>query len=574
MSCPGGRRLLCRPTMRYTIRLARTARTVGYVEFDPEEGTGLSDAFEYLGQCPMDTYMHRFALSEMAHVEPSRARKMAAGEAVKANPAMAAVIAEAAEVYPKFAKLAGKAGDPGELAAHSPLVELRAAKTGASSVHGKWMKLFRKNVERHKLMPRLEEAELPEPEFMGRPEAGSGLTAVEIRDRIGPEPEPAPVEDPEDVAKRAAVALQRIGLRAEGEMRHTASLAPVGLLREWLLETSVKNACLDYEINGKQTAYGRGLNLASARASYFMEIVERRSAWAKIADMRCLGHAAEHRLVKAALSELASAGKNALDPNEMLLEIPYADQALHWLEAEKASARGPEPILIPAQMVFLFLNLDEQELYSGYGSTGLAAGNTMAEAKLSALMEVVERDSEAVTPYHPSRCFRLEAKEPKVAEALADYEEKGIQVAFQDLTTEFGIPCYKAFAIGPSGRVAKGAGAGLSGSRAIISALTEVPYAYPQGPESKPVPENLPTRKLEDLPELVSGSAERDLKIAESTLLEHGYEPVYVDLTLDAVNIPVVRALVPGLEHAADFDEGVPVPRRLFNNYKRLYADR
>jgi ribosomal protein S12 methylthiotransferase accessory factor YcaO len=559
--------------MRYTIRLARTARTVGYVEFDPEEGVGLSDAFEYLDRCPMDTYMHRFALSEMAHVEPSRARKMAAGEAAKANPAMAAVIAEAAEVYPKFAKLAGRAGDPGELAAYSPLVELRAAKTGASGVHGKWMKLFRKNVERHKLMPGLEEADLPEPELTGRPKTGSGPAAAEVRDRIGPEPEPAPVEDPEDVAKRAAVALQRIGLRAEGEMRHTASLAPVGLLREWLLETSVKNACLDYEINGKQTAYGRGLDLASARASYFMEIVERRSAWAKVADMRCLGHIADRRLVKASLSELTDAGKNALDPNEMLPEIPYGDQSLHWLEAEKISAHGNAPILVPAQMVYLFLNLDEQELYSGYGSTGLASGNTASEARLSALMEVIERDAEAVTPYHPSRCFRLEADDVKVAEALADYKEKGIEVAFQDLTTEFGIPCYKAFAIGPSGRVAKGAGAGLSGARAAISALTEVPYAYPQGPESKPVPENLPIMKLEDLPELTSGLAERDLTIAERTLTEHGYEPVYVDLTLEAVNIPVVRALVPGLEHAADFDENAPVPRRLFENYKRLYAD-
>ncbi len=50
-------------------------------------------------------------------------------------------------------------------------------------------------------------------------------------------------------------------------------------------------------------------------------------------------------------------------------------------------------MLIPAQFVFLFCNLDEQNLFSALGSTGLASGNTMAEAKVSALTEVIERDS-------------------------------------------------------------------------------------------------------------------------------------------------------------------------------------
>jgi YcaO-like protein with predicted kinase domain len=344
------------------------------------------------------------------------------------------------------------------------------------------------------------------------------------------------------------------------------------LLREWLLETSVRNGCLDYELEGMQTAYGKGLNLESARASYLMEIVERRSAWAQVKDLECLGTSEGHTLIKASLAELTAQGRAAMDPNEMTCDVPYDGQILHWITGEEIRSDGSRPMLVPAQMVFLFLNLDEPELFSGFGSTGLATGNTMDEARLAGLMEVVERDAEAVTPYHPARCFRLEADDSEVAKALADYHDKGIDVVFQDLTTEFGIPSYKAFAIGPSGRVAKGAGAGLSGARVAISALTEVPYAYPQGPKSKPAPEGLEVRRLEDLPDYSTGSAKRDLEVAEKTLVENGFRPVYVNLTLKDVNIPVVRALVPGLEHAADFDETARAARRLFANYLKMYA--
>jgi len=549
----------------------KTARTVGYVEFDPQDGTGLMDALAYLKDRPLDTYMHRFALAELAEVEPSRARKLATGEAVRNNPAASSVFAEAAMHYPKFAKLAARLGDPASLAGHSPLTDLRARGDTNRELNTQWMRLFKKNIERHKLMPGPEEAGLEAP-VLEKTQAAASVHVREVMAKVGRAAKPEPREDPGEVAKRAVAALQRVGLRAEQEKRHLASLAPVGLLREWLLETSVQNGRLEYELSGMQTAYGRGLNLDSARASYFMEIVERRSAWAKVRGGECLGTAAGHELVKASLAELQAKGENALDPSRIVGGAARPGMQLHWITGEEAGSDGPRPIKIPAQLVYLFLNLDEQELSPGFSSTGLATDNSMEEARLAGLMEVLERDAEAVTPYHPSRCFRLAADDPEVARTLADYRDKGIDVAFMDLTTEFGIPCYKAFAIGPSGRVAKGAGAGLCGTRAAISALTEVPYAYPQGPESLPAPEGLAVRRLEDLPDYTTGSAARDLEVAEQTLILNGYRPTYVDLTLKDMGIPVVRALVPGLEHAADFDESARVARRLYANYLQLYA--
>lgn len=73
------------------------------------------------------------------------------------------------------------------------------------------------------------------------------------------------------------------------EMRHEASLSPIALLRAWRVDVGVSSGRQQYSLRGEATAYGRGLSLAQARASYAMEIVERpapMSAWGKGAAFR------------------------------------------------------------------------------------------------------------------------------------------------------------------------------------------------------------------------------------------------------------------------------------------------
>jgi ribosomal protein S12 methylthiotransferase accessory factor YcaO len=220
--------------------------------------------------------------------------------------------------------------------------------------------------------------------------------------------------------------------------------------------------------------------------------------------------------------------------------------------------------------VFLVCNLDEVGLFSSLGSTGLASGNTPEEARVSALLEAVERDCEATVPFHPARCFRLTSDDPAIGGLLADYESRSIQVQFQDLTHELGVPCYKCMVLGPRGGVVKGTGAHLDGRRAILSALTETPYPYPQGPPSGPRLKDLETIRLEDLPNHGTGDTAMDLALLEALLAANGYRPIYVDLTREDVGIPVVKALVPGLELSADFDETSRVSPRLFANHLRM----
>jgi ribosomal protein S12 methylthiotransferase accessory factor YcaO len=189
---------------------------------------------------------------------------------------------------------------------------------------------------------------------------------------------------------------------------------------------------------------------------------------------------------------------------------------------------------------------------------------------LSALLEVVERDCEATMPFHVSRCFRVPPDDSEIGGLLADYEARGIQVQFLDLTHELGIPCTKCMVMGPRGGVVKGTGAHLDGRRAMLSALTETPYPYPAGPPSGPALEGLATRRLEDLPSYGCGDPSKDLTLLEHLLEANGYRPIYVDLTREDVGIPVFKAIVPGMEFSADFDSTSRVSPRLFANYLRL----
>lgn len=169
-----------------------------------------------------------------------------------------------------------------------------------------------------------------------------------------------------------------------------------------------------------------------------------------------MGTRQTHVLIHGCLSQLTARGYSLLDPNDLCLEVPYQDEALYWMEGERLTEGGTEPIWVPVQCVFLFCNLDERNLFSGLGSTGLASGNSMAEARLSALYELLERDNEAVNPYHPSRCFRIYAKDERLKALFEDYRARGIHMQFQDISPAFGFPCCTCFVTHRDGTVARG----------------------------------------------------------------------------------------------------------------------
>ncbi|GAB6059016.1 YcaO-like family protein [Desulfonatronum parangueonense] len=537
----------------------------------------IDQCLAYLEAHPNDVFMRQHMLQQIGTWEPQKINK-ALRESADARSPLESVFIEAVMLSERLRPLREDLSREHieRCAGDTPLIHPRAMILPDHELHKSWIALFRANMLQHEPLPPPNEAGLAFPVQAPLSGPATPPDINEIRNRIlaaGPSPgQERPT--PEETARIGLEKLERLGVIHGPMQRHEASLSPIALLRQWQMEVEVRNGRLDYSLSGIQTSYGRGLVLEHARAALVMEMVERKSSFASFSSERVEGCRREHRLAQGSYSRLRRAEMEVLDPNSLSLEVPYRDEPLTWISGERIGVNGPEPMLVPAQCVFLFCNLDEVQLFSGLGSTGLASGNTMEEAKVSALLEVIERDHEGVTPYDPRRCFTVETRDPSLAGLLRAYVEQGVYVRFQDLTSELGVPCCKCFVVDRENRIVKGCGAGLDAKRALLSALTETPFAFPSGPPSR-LPSDLTPDKLmrvpvESLPNYSTGSAAGDLALLEAVLAAHGFQPIYVDLTRADIDLPVVRAIVPGMEISAEFEWHNRVHPRLFRNYLRM----
>ena len=559
--------------LAYRYAHAATESMTGYFSCEPPEDLPFEAALAHLEAAPFDEFLHRHLLRRIAALPPAEAAALDD----PARPVLAALLRETGFLHAPHARLFEGAteGELLRLEDFTPLPYLAFARRSLSEEGRReqeriraWNALFEANLMRHHPLPHPDDAD-PLPAYVTEAtQAGEkGVTAAQAYARLAVPGAPAWTRPPAQVtAAQALSSLAACGVIAGTEMRHESSLAPVGLLRNWNVDVSLRCGKLAYTLQGEATTWGRGLSIAAARASYSMEMAERASAYLSVDGERISDRLQPAPLVRASHAELSARGVRALAPQSLPIDAEYRGQTLYWMEGQDAAG---ENILVPVQAVGLFCNLDEPALFLSPGSTGLASGNTLEEAKVAALTEVLERDAEATMPWRRDQCFELEAEDGAhpLAVLLADYARRGVHVWFRDMSTEFGVPCYQSFVTQADGQLARGAGAGLSGAGALLSALTETPYPYPHGPASAPAPMGLPRRKLEDLPDYRLDSPERNLLLLETVLASHGHAPVYVTLTREDLEVPVVRALVPGLEVAADFDAFSRPAVRLFKNY-------
>ncbi|BBO76728.1 hypothetical protein DSCW_41450 [Desulfosarcina widdelii] len=562
---------------RYRLALQETAAGTGFFAPVPRDPPTFVDGLRYLQQNPNDVFMHNYLLGCIASMDSDVVGVFLRSE-VGGDPIVRALLLEAVLIYDHLSGLRKpfKRREIKALAEASPLVVLRSEGLPDQALHRQWVELFHANLTRHRPLPPPQKTDLAFPVegvdgSEQKPPKGAHLQAIidaSMRDSRSPGQPRPPLQQTID---RALFSLENLDLFEGGEMRHQSSLSPIALLRKWRFSHEVRSGGLVYTLSGVQTSYGRGLSLEAARASCLMEVVERYSSFAGIAESGIMGTLRPHALIHGSLSRLAAEGYPVLDPNCLCLEVPYRDEPLYWMEGERLTSNGPVPIWVPVQCVYLFCNLDERALFSGLGSTGLASGNTMAEARLSALYELLERDSEAVNPFHPSRCFRVSAEDEPVGALLEDYRARRFYVQFQDISPAFGIPCCSCFVTHRNGTVVRGSGTNLNGRQAVLSALTETPYPYPVGPPSAPALPDLPWLQFEALPDFSTGSPDRDLVLVEQTLMANDVFPIYVDMTRKDLEIPVTRALIPGFEMMADFDRTSRINSRLFNNYLKIY---
>jgi len=532
-----------------TYQLEHTGSVRGVGFFAPRLTSPLSRnaLLEAVQATPNDAFLRLEACRALAAAGHDHVRHLASHP----EPTLAALALETILLTPALQELTPlvQEADLARLGQATPLVFLRHQAIPEAQNHARWSLAWAEAVHSGNPLPQ----DLPP--LPCAPAAIQTTDPWAVRARL---PLPAPKARPPlpQVLARGVEALRPTGALYGPPQRHTASLAPWGLMASWRLHRTVTHGNLAYQLVGTMTSYGRGLTREAAQVSLIMEIAERFSSFATVERGHIPGLLVPQKLRTACPGELP----HALDLTTLALEASPPAQPLTWMQASDPSGA---PVWVPVQCVYLFTNLDEPQLFSALGSTGLASGSDIDEAKVAGLLEVLERDAEILSPWDLSRAFRPTSRDPEVSALLQAYAEAGIDLLLMDITTEFGVPCLKAAVPLPHGGMAKATAAGLCGRQAALAAITEVPFPFPGGPPSGRWEADLPTRDLEDLPDLSTGSPAGDRMLLEALLAAHRRTPLYAELTRADIGIPVVRAMVPGLESATDLDEFSCISPRL-----------
>ncbi len=576
--------------IHYQYAHAETEATTGYFACSPTPALTPSQALQYLANHPLDDFMRRHLFTLLSSVSSDEVRDLFT-TFYKANGHSSAVASFAEELtilspslLPVLAPYLPEQTNPAEASAATPLVIIAWNKLPDKHLHMQWGTVFNNNIQHHKALAAPSVIGLP-PLYVHHngtwqsPEdptctptlhpytATVGQVAA-ANDFLCHTPYVRPPA--EETATLAQERLEACGIIAGQEMRHVASLSPIALLRPWNVALTVQHKRHNFTLQGRANTYGRGLSVGQARASCLMEMVERASLYVSVKDDTVLDRAEHTALEYATQTEMHNKGYTTLDICNYPTEVAYTNAPLTWVAGHTPNK---QTVWVPLQMVTLFSNLDEVCLFDSLGSTGIATGNTIEEAKLAALTEILERDAEATTPFTKQGCFTLSCTEGLVGQLLADYKARGINVQFQDITGPMGVPAYKCFVMSPKGLISRGHGAHLDARKAVISALTETPFPYPHGGASGPSLRNLPQVEYEQLPNFALETAAQSLALLEATLLANNKTPVYVTLTHKTLQFPVVRAFIPGMELAADRDAFSRIPLQLYSNYLNIFSN-
>lgn len=218
-------------------------------------------------------------------------------------------------------------------------------------------------------------------------------------------------------------------------------------------------------------------------------------------------------------------------------------------------------------------------------SNGCAAGNTLEEATLQALLELIERDAVATWWYNevPRPQADLSTVASPYLDNLMDWldgEKRDLWVV--DITNDIGVPVFAAFSrkLQPDDNGAEqlvvGFGAHLDPKIGMMRAITEVNqffaslYALEDGDlrkafdpgavtwwetatvENKPYAapaKDMPPRTINDLPDLSSLDLLDEVQTAIRQIESRGLEVLLLDQTRQDAQFPVVKALAPGMRH-------------------------
>jgi len=322
---------------------------------------------------------------------------------------------------------------------------------------------------------------------------------------------------------------------------------------------------------------GKGANETNARISAIMESFERCLAEQPEVsnDLKGIELNAE-RVVDT--YESLSESYPALYPDALLLPQPVAEFTnLEWVMGD--DIMNDVEVFVPANAVFHpYSPLRGDQLFRS-NTNGLASGNTIEEAVLHGLLEVIERDALSTAEFtrKPGKEIVLSESDGLNYELKKKMEETGIQVKLRLLESDVDVPTVVTAlddtVLKDPALLVMGAGAHLSPEIAITRALTEAAqsrvvqiHGAREDTDRERVVRTFgyehmkklnsywfePAEKEETLTQDEMNDSSGDTPAANiNTVLERlggiADGAIIVNLSRE-VSIPVIRAIIPGFE--------------------------
>jgi ribosomal protein S12 methylthiotransferase accessory factor len=214
---------------------------------------------------------------------------------------------------------------------------------------------------------------------------------------------------------------------------------------------------------------GKGVRAAEARIGALMESLELAVAEPAGSDW------AAHRTTAMDMIEGWS-GRLRLDDLALSLDArPAPGHAVVAVACEELGHAAP--LHLPADLVFLPFEQAAGTRMFGCTSTGLASGNTLDEATLHALLEVLERDAVTMNTALDASCrVEPDALPAPFAEMARQWHDMGVALAVRWIPNDFDLPCFQACLHEPGSdtvNLAGGFGLHLDRDVAVARAICE-----------------------------------------------------------------------------------------------------
>ena len=326
--------------------------------------------------------------------------------------------------------------------------------------------------------------------------------------------------------------------------------------------------------NGAISIYGgKGISVEHAKASAMMEGFERYSAEKQNENTNT-----------GTISEISSKG-NIIDIETLNLPKDFKKENIDSLNLEWNICHdliSGDDYFVPSNAIYHPYVSDNNSIQSLFKSNtnGLASGNSLEEAILHGMFEVIERDAWSIfeLTHKNSAQIDLDSIESDIVnDALLKFRENEINIKLMDLTADINVPTIAASAddtlLKDAGLLTLGIGTHLDPEVAILRSLTEVAqsratqihgaredtvradFARTAGYERMKrinkhyFQEEDEKISLSDIENKSTDSITKDIDIVLDELKANEIEHVlYYDLTRPELDVNVVRVIIPTME--------------------------